>query len=286
MRWSKRMAAGILAAGMMLSLMTACSSDAGGGNPENDDMAQKPGIGTDAGNDSDKNKNENSGDNKDDSANAGGDASDGETAGTTISWEKSRLSKVYPIDVSQKGGTVRFDCTQEDGTIDVQFIRTASVHIGKILEYCGTSRGEQYLWQMDLKSRETQDWVLDPGGTYQVETNRPAAFGVAERIAIGPDSRKEPAPQAAWKTYQGQPYYTETIQMDVGGRPFQAAYYFEGATLQRIELTAEQYGAHAWLTNISLQISPALMDDADSILTAEEKEKIDPNSYTLRESVS
>lgn len=288
MRLSKRIAMCILAAAMAVSLMTACGGSDGGSSGDGG-ASPDHGSSADAGSNEDGNKNDNStdsgtsGGNKDETdsnGNTGGETgSDGEEEEPqeiTIPWEKSQLSKLYYRDVCQEGGTVRLSYRYDGVDGEIQFLRTESSKQGKILEYCDIEvAGKRYLWQSGSWNEEY--WLLNDDGTYQVVDKKDvlSTFGRTEWLAIGPANCTELAVQAVEKTHQGKKYYTETLDMN----GTKITYYFDGEALKWIEWKFAETQESAWLKDITLQISPTKMDDADCILTPEEKQKVNPETY-------
>lgn len=311
MRKMKKWIAGILITTLVLSIMTGCGTDGGntgttGGNLEKNqetetgsgeednssftekkDDEKKDTPPTDKEDDKEKNPTETDSEKDEDKKNEEADLTGKEDKETPIEWKDSLLSKIYSKDIRNEGGTARLNCTQSEGNIPIEFIRTSSRKHRKILEYCGANAQNRYLWQMDTQDRTVQRWKINEDGTYNVLESGgfPLAFYITETITTGSKEWKTCKIRAGEKEYQEKIYYTETVQGTFDGVPLEYTYYYDAGTLKLIRVISEKYQSMAYLTNISLTQSSALMDDADSILTEEETKKIDPDSYTPEYSV-
>lgn len=293
MRLVKRVAVGVLAAAMAISLMTACSDDTGSGNAG----GTNPGvsIGDDHSSNSDKDKKDDTSDNnsggsedkKDDSSSNGDKTNPEKPEETPVAWENSKTSKIYPIDVRQQGGTVKFSCTVGNSATRIRFIRTASYQQRRLIEYWEDEQQNQYLWQENVDDWKREWWQLYDDGTYEpLRKDLNEVLYAARDVANGPGSENERQALAGKKTYHGKTYDTERFESSMTGIEFECTYYYEGPELKVIEVKAKDGNDAIYMENITLQSSLAVIESTDSILTTEEKTEVSPNHYTLRENVS
>ena len=282
MKLLKRVAVGILVALLTVSLLTACNGNSGG-EEQNPNTGTSDNQGTNEDKKDDAETGNASSSDKKDNADKGDSGNSDESIDKTISWQESLTSKIYPIDVRVKGGTLKFGYTANDGTIQMKFIRSTSSQQRRMMEYCEERQQGAYLWYKEFNAEKGHVWKLYTDGSYQPLQAQPNGFTITSYLANGPSSLYERKAIVGKKTYKGKTYRTEKFEAFTSGIPFECTYYFDGTELKVIEVVMQGSSTPTYLNNIMIQVSSTTMDDTNSILTEKEKTKINPDNYTLRE---